>query len=295
LAALEQQDSGKQLAWEARHRTRAAIAGIAGGVCLLAYFLLEQVILRDVPKVSGLETLIRVTQPGNIATLPSLRTPYFTYLDSKSGMLLVRSLFGLVGFSGLAWATGFLGVATRARVPTFRRYMIYLPIIGGVVVGLGVLVSQIANQSLISDFLASPRRVEDVPMALTALGKFAGILTLLGTLLLAVGLVFVSLNAIRAGLLNKLLGYIGIIVGAGTILNFLVILAVIEVFWLIGISLVFLGVWPGEFPAWRTGKAEPWPAGPRAARAGGVRPAPAPAAPRAQGAPQARRKRKKRH
>jgi hypothetical protein len=296
VTAVER-DSGKQLAWEARHRTRAGIASIAGAVFLFAYFVLEQMVLRDLPTSSFLQSLLRAAEPGKVGTLPSLRTPSFQYLHDKQGVLLIRAFAGFFGYVGLAWGAGFLSVATHARLATFRRYWMYLPLVGGIVVAVGVLFSQFANASLVNDFLAGPRHVENLPTNLTAFGKFAGVLSSLGTLLLAAGLLFVSLHAMRAGLLTRLLGYVGIVVGVGTVVGIFPqaasLVAIIEVFWLACLGLIFLRLWPGgEFPAWRTGNAEPWPVSPRAARAGAVQPAPAPALPRE---PQVRRKRKKRH
>ena len=77
-------DPEKQLAWEKRHRSRAAIASILGAVGLLVFYVLQQVLQRDMPKVSGLETLVRAAQPGDVGALPSLQTAFFEYLDTKT-------------------------------------------------------------------------------------------------------------------------------------------------------------------------------------------------------------------
>jgi hypothetical protein len=283
------QDSERQLAWEARHRSRAGIVALVGAVGLLAYVVLEQIVIRDLPTTSGLETLSRVGHAGGVSSLPSLKIPYFEYLHDKQGLLLIRAIAGFIGFLGLAWATGFLAVATRARVPNFRRYMMYMPLVGGVVVGVGVLFAQFATAGLVNDFLAGRRTVQAATLKPDALSQFAGALTLLGSLVLAAGLVFVSLNAMRAGLLTRLYGYMGIVVGAGVILVFLP-LPIVQVFWLASLGVLLLGRWPsGDPPAWRTGEAVPWPVTPRAGRAGVGQPA------AAASAPQVRRKRKKRH
>jgi hypothetical protein len=283
------QDSDRQLAWEARNRTRAGIAALIGALALLAYVVLEQVVIRKLPATSGLETFTRVGSAGGVADLPSLKIPYFEYLHDKQGVLVIRAIAGLIGFLGLAWATGFLAVATRARVPAFRRYMMYMPLVGGVVVGVGVLFAQFATAGLVNDFLAGRRTVADATLKPDALSQFAGALTLLGSLVLAGGLVFVSLNAMRAGLLTRLYGYMGIVVGAGVILVFLP-LPIVQVFWLGSLGVLLLGRWPGgDPPAWSSGEAVPWPASPRSSRAGVPQPAAGPSA------PQVRRKRKKRH
>jgi len=117
----------------------------------------------------------------------------------------------------------------------------------------------------------------------------------LGTLALAVGLVLVTLNAMRVGLLTRMLGYIGIASGAMMVLF---PLPIVQIFWFGALGFVLLARWPGgDLPAWSTGEAVPWPTPerppPRQRRG---RPAPAGAsepAPSSGPAP-ARRKRKKR-
>ena len=55
----------------------------------------------------------------------------------------------------------------------------------------------------------------------------------------------------RAGLLTRLFGYIGILGGAMLVLF---PLPVVQIFWLGGLGMLFLGRWPGgELPAWKTG------------------------------------------
>ncbi len=285
------EDSDKVLAWEARHARRAGIAALVGTVGLFVYFVLEQIVARDIPAASGLDALLRAAQDGSVNMLPSLRIPYYEYIDGKSGLLLVRAIGGLVGFLGLAWAAGFLGVATRARLPQFRRWVLYVPLVGGVVFAVGILASQIATAAVINDFLAGPKTVADAVLEPSGLGLFAGLLSELGKLALAVGLVLVSLNAMRAGLLTRLLGYIGI--AAGAMLVF-VPLVIVQIFWLGAVGFILLGIWPGGVPAaWRTGKAEPWPVAQRPPRA--PRPEPEPAGPSLEKSTGERRKRKQRH
>ena len=97
--------------------SRAGIASILAAVGLLGFYVLQQVLQRDMPKVSGLETLVRAAQPGDVGALPSLQTAFFEYLDTKTVLVLLIGLGGFIGWIGVAWAVGFLGVATRARKP----------------------------------------------------------------------------------------------------------------------------------------------------------------------------------
>jgi hypothetical protein len=282
-------NSEQQLAWEARHRIRAGIAAVIGALGVLAYFALEQVVLRDIPLASGLDTFTRAVRPGPVGDLTTLQVPAWEYFHSKQTIQLIRGLCGLFGFIGLAWASGFLAVATRARNPKFRRWMIYLPIIGGVGYGVGALVSLIGRTQAINDLLAGPRTVEEATASATGLNLYGGVLQAFSGLVLAVGLILVSNHAMRVGLLTKLFGFLGIVSGAMLVLC---TLPVFNAFWLSGIAMLCFGRWPGgDLPAWKTGNAEPWPVPERAQRGRG-RVVTEPSAP---ATPGARRKRKKRH
>jgi hypothetical protein len=289
-------DPQKQLAWEARHRGRAAIAAFLGALGLIVFYVTQQILNRNAPTSSGLEALTRLDEPGSVGSQPSLQTPFFEYVDSHTALLLAIGLGGFIGYLGTAWAVGFLGVVTRAREPLLRRWALYLPIIGGVLVGIGVLASQVGSLILVNEFLDGPRTVQAARDADNSVLPVAKLLYSIGTLVLAVGMVLVALNALRSGVLTRMFGYLGIIAGG---LQLLVALPIVQIFWLAGLGVLFVGRWPGgELPAWRSGKAEPWPGGrtttppPKQQR----RPATAPAAPRDPGGGGAqRRKRKKRH
>ena len=83
------------------------------------------------------------------------------------------------------------------------------------------------------------------------------ILNLPGTLCLAFSLVLLSLNAMRAGLLTRFMGVLGMICGAALVL---LPQNPVVVFWLLALAVLFAHRWPqGMPPAWETGRAEPWP------------------------------------
>jgi hypothetical protein len=280
-------DSEKQLAWEARHRKRAGVAAFIGALGVLAYFVIEQIILRDVPSSSGLEALTRAAQPGRVDDLQSLQVPAWEYYQSKQGLEIVRGLCGLVGFVALAWASGFLAVATRARTTAYKKWLIYVPMVGGVAYGVGALLQQIGHIQAINGLLDGPRTVHEATATASGLNLFGGVLQAVSGLVLAIGLIFVSHHAMRVGLLTKLFGFLGIVSGAMLVIC---ALPLVNAFWLSGLGMLFLGRWPGgDLPAWRTGNAEPWPVPVRPERAQhGPRVATEPSAP-------ARRKRKKRN
>ena len=72
----------------------------------------------------------------------------------------------------------------------------------------------------------------------------------------------IALNAMRAGLLSRFMGVLGIGVGALIVLPLLPQgLPIVQMFWLGALGLLFLGRWSGgRGPAWETGTAVPWPA-----------------------------------
>jgi hypothetical protein len=281
-------DIEKQLGWEARQRPRAGIAAGLGAVGLVAFLLLQQAIGNGVPTASFLTSLQRAARPGQLDTLPSLQAPVFQFLHDHSGEVVASGLVGLLGYVGMAWAVGFLAVAARARRPELPRWSVIVTIVGGVLLALGICALQVAKVTKASTFLDSPRTVADAS-ATGGLFAFAQVMQIFGSLALAIALVLVSLNAMRTGLLTRLFGVLGIITGA-TLVIFP--LPIVQVFWLAGLALLCLGLWPGGMPpAWRSGMAEPWPsARPQPARQS----APAPAGePRPRAG--ARGKRKKRN
>jgi hypothetical protein len=286
VTAPAETDVSQQLAWEARQRPRAGIAGAVGAVALVLFLVLQQVVGNGAPTSSLIASLQRAVQPGSLDKLPSLQVPIFQYLHDHSAEVIASGVVGLLGYIGLGWCVGFLGVVTRARRPELPRWAVLVAIAGGVVLGLGVLILQVAEVTKSSDFLNGPRTVAEATNT-SGLFAFGKIMQLIGSLMVALGLVLVALNAMRAGLLTRLYGVLGIITGA----TFVIFpLPIVQIFWLAALALLCFGAWPGGLPpSWSTGKAEPWPSN---------RPQPAAPAPATAPAPgprsSARSKRKKR-
>lgn len=251
------QDPEQILAWEKRHRPRAAVAAFIAALAMLALNVLSPMLEADIPRPSGLEALQRGASTEPVAQMPSLQTPVFEYFHDEATLGLGVAISGLIGYIAIGWTAGFLGVATRARLPHIRRFVMYLPIVGGVLFGIAVMLSEFGRRQLVDDFLAGPRTVEAASALSSPLLDVARIMLPIGNLLLAVGTVIISLNAMRAGLLTRMLGYLGIAAGAFMVL---VSLPIVQIFWLASVGFILVGRWPGGVPpAWRTGNAEPWP------------------------------------
>ncbi len=79
-----------------------------------------------------------------------------------------------------------------------------------------------------------------------------------GSIALAFGVIMVSLNAMRAGLLSRFMGILGIFVGVVLVIPLGV--QILQLFWFAALGALFLNRWPGgRGPAWETGEAIPWP------------------------------------
>ena len=249
------------LAWEARQRSAAAIAAAAAALLTFVGTVWRALSLSDLPSNGVLESFGRAAQQGPIGELQSLRVDTFEFYDSQATAVLLASIVVAIGYVALGWALTYLAVATRARRPEFPKLLLYVPLIAGVLQALASVMSSVATNTAISDFLAGPRTV-DAAQDVTASGLsvFASLLGLPGALGLALSLVLISLNAMRAGLLTRFMGVLGMITGALQILPFGGPLPVVQSFWLLMLGMLFLGRWPnGRPPAWQTGNAEPWP------------------------------------
>ena len=84
-----------------------------------------------------------------------------------------------------------------------------------------------------------------------------------GALALALALVFICVFAMRAGILSRFMGILGIVVGSLYVLGSILPIGdpgYIQLFWLAALGALFLDRWPGgRGPAWEAGEAIPWP------------------------------------
>ncbi len=232
----------ERLEYEARVRTRQVVLAAAAGILVMVAVLVQL----GGPHVNVNEqTLGLVTEHKRFAR------------D------LAGSIVSALGSFALAWTLGYMWGCTRAREPKVRPGFVgILAVAGGIISGISVVAyvtvygiqanhfvshgSQTypeANALLTNPWLVIPQITND-----------------LGLLLIAVGLVLVSLNAMRVGLLTKFMGYLGIIAGALTIIP-LVPIPIVEAYWLVALAYLVSGRWPsGVPPAWTTGRVERWPA-----------------------------------
>jgi hypothetical protein len=253
--------SEDHLAWEAEYRTRAGAAAIVASLLALAGTIGSVVVKNGAPSPGWLESFSRATQPGPIANRPSLRLPLFQYIDDHALALVASSIATALGYLAAGLALIYLARATAARRPEYPRIARYLPHIGAALMALQTLLVGIGTVIAARDFIDGPRTVEAAANLNTTGILVAGQIALLvGLLAFGATYVFVGLNAMRAGLLTRFMGILGIIVGVFTVLQFGLPGLLLQVFWLAALGALILGHWPeGVPPAWRTGRAEAWP------------------------------------
>lgn len=227
---------------ELRLRPRVALLSAASGVLLFAGAAVASA--GPQPKVQELTVQLLVT-------------------NKRGSLEVLSALISGLGLLGLGAVLVFLFRAVKARRPEVASATWIVALSGAALSAIG----QIAYGAVITDkahqFATHGAQTYPEANALLSSGtvtvaQYGG---LLGSLLLAVGFVLISLNAMRVGLLTRFLGYLGIAAAAASLLFIGSPPALlIQVAWLLALAYLLSGRWPnGDPPAWRSGEAVPWP------------------------------------
>jgi hypothetical protein len=231
-----------QVSYEARLRPRVAAIAAAGGGLLFAAAAIQAA--GPQPKVS------------------ELTIELITY-SRRTALLITGAVLNGLGLLILAGTLVFLLSLTRARRPGTSQGTQISAIVGGALACVGGIAYGFEIASKAHDFATHGAQTYVQANSMVSGGALAALqyAGLLGSLLLAIAFVLVSLGAMRVGLLSRFLGYLGIVAAAASILLVQSVPAqVIQIFWLMAVAYLLAGRWPGgDPPAWRTGQAEPWP------------------------------------
>ncbi|MFL5819577.1 MAG: hypothetical protein ACJ76S_02700 [Solirubrobacteraceae bacterium] len=257
----------EQLEREAAGRP-LAVAATVGSVVLQLIALVVGGTLRRAPGDA----------PGAVLEVPR-------YLSAHATGYIASAALLAAGYALLAPTLDYLYLAAKARrpeVPGIARVTAYG---GPILFGIGLVALRVIQVVQADDYLAHHRGDYFAAAKIASPGVAAGVLPA-GAFALGFAFVIISLNAMRVGLLTRFMGVLGIIVG---------VLVAIQLggsspilwFWLGALAYLLAGRWPGGVPpAWRTGRAEPWPTAQelRARReregTGAAQPVPEPPAPR---------------
>jgi hypothetical protein len=300
----------EQLAWEAEQRPRAAAAAITAGVFTLAGNILLAVLFRNGPGeedgfISLSESLDARLQGGAPQEQSLLVRQADYYADNVVPFILATLLTALAAVLA-ALTLAYLYRATAARAPETGRLPIVMTVIGAVSFFVGHTVRDLAifigAAGFADDTDRSADATRDVLQSDAVL--VADLIRTIGLFALGVAFALIALNAMRAGLLTRFLGILGVIVGVLTVFAAVDQPQIVRTFWLIAVGLVIAGrTGRGLLPAWQTGRAEPWPSrqqlieqreAAQPGRAPAREPEPEPAGEGAVSAREAKRKRKRR-
>ncbi len=203
---------------------------------------------------------------------------------------IIGAVINAGGLLGLAAVLNFLWEATKARRPELSTAFRAIAILGSVLAAISAIAYEAVIAVVSNQFVTSGQQTYSQAHHLTSSALVLALPTIafFGDLLVAVAIVVISLNAMRVGLLPKVMGYVGIFVGILFLFPIGSPVPVIQAAWLCALAYLFLGRWPNAYPpAWELGEAVPWPSNQkireqqqasRPARGGRGKPVPKPAA-----------------
>lgn len=233
----------RQLDWEARTGRIAAAAALASLVLFLASGIYVPLALDERP--DGAHEVLRAA-------------------DREPTDFVVAGVLQGLAVALLSVVLWYLYRATRHRRPELPQVALVLLLLGPLLLAVVDVARQLQLLDVADDFLArdpggrgAEERAEDLIQdrgtTVAAVGFAAG-------LMVGLAMVLVNLNAMRAGLLSRILGILGIVIGALYVLPLTGGPQILQLFWLGALGMLFLGRWPGgRGPAWQTGQAIPWP------------------------------------
>ena len=249
------------LAWEAARRRTAGLSALGAALFTFAGSLITGLALSGLPDydertLSVLDTLDRAASGQEEAA--GRLAAQTAYLGDHATLPIVGSVLFGVGTLLLFPPMAYLFRATRARRPAFGQLALILLAAGTVAFGVGRTVAELARYIGAAGFDGGSNA--EAAEALTGSPlQAAGVVWQVGLFALGVAFVLICLNAMRAGLLTRFMGILGMIVGATFVLP-LDQQGIIRVFWIGALGALILGRWPSGVPrAWAEGVAVPWP------------------------------------
>jgi hypothetical protein len=229
-----------RLSYESRVRPRQAVLAVAAGVLLVGSAILQ---------LSGPHTNVSEVTLGLITE------------HKRYALDVVGAVLQALGWLAVASTLWFLFTSVRARDAKAPSFVGYLALVGAPLTAIGivgyiVLYGIKANQFISHGAQTYPQA--NHLLSASALAVFQ-VMDYAGELLIAVAFVITSMQAMRAGLLTRFMGYLGII--AGILVLFVITpVPVVQGYWLVALGVLLSGRWPtGTPPAWASGQVEKWP------------------------------------
>jgi hypothetical protein len=231
----------EELAYESRVKVRQAALAALAGVLIVGAAIIQ---------LSGTHTKVEEL------TLDLITEHKRFPLD------LVGAIINSFGLIALVVTLAYLFRISRARNREIAEYIRWLAIGGGALSAVSAVIYAVVIAGKADDFVnhgtqtyqqANHLTTGGVLVALPLIAQFA-------SLLLTAGFVWVSLNAMRVGLLTRFMGYLGIFAGVLVLFPIGSPVPVVQGFWLLALAYLISGRWPSGLPAaWTTGQIERWP------------------------------------
>jgi hypothetical protein len=209
-----------------------------------------------------------VIEQGGDVPAAGLDTERYRAIEAAGANLLVPVVLRGLAFLLLVVPLLYLFRATQARSERISGAMVGFAFIGPVLLAAQSVVATVAQRQVASDFVAHATPGGDVFSFLddliddsTGLEIAANLLfpAILGML---VAMIYVPLQAMRAGLLTRFFGTLGMALGAGLILIVPAVSLLAITMWFMWLGFLFVDRAPGPRPpAWEAGVAIPWPRG----------------------------------
>lgn len=185
---------------------------------------------------------------------------FLRYMAANKSEELIGTVLGAAAILLLIPVLLYLYRVTRYRRPAVLQAAAVLAVVGPIALAVVQILFHLERVDAADQFLASgpqtDKRGEDLLRdgAAGYLGVGWG-----ANIALGFALVVISLNAMRAGILSRFMGILGIILGALYVLP-LGPTPIIQFFWFTALGALFLDRWPGgRGPAWDALAEVPWP------------------------------------
>jgi hypothetical protein len=228
-----------QLEWEARAGRLAAIAAFASVAFVLASTIVQASVGARTTKTSE-----------------SLRVAH-----EHSAAITVYAICVALSFLALMPVLLYLYRAAKFRRPEVPSVTAICAILGPILIAVTTIGAIFATLHVANQFVNTGPQTEKHAKDLVrsgALPIFRAV-GIPGGLATAIALVLVGLHSMRAGLLSRFMGILGIIAGVLAVIP-LAPVPIVQMFWTAALGLLLLNRWPGgRGPAWEAGETVPWP------------------------------------
>jgi hypothetical protein len=233
-------DAAAQVSYESAVRFRYAVVAFVAALLIVG---------------SQLINLSGVHAPVSELTLDLIA------FNQRASLDIVGACMDTLGLVAIGVLLYWLHTIASARRPDFKAIVRYLATIGALLSAVMATASAVVVAGKAHDFVTSGNQGYPEADHLTS-GTIVVLLPLLlelGTLLLAIGVVWTALSAMRVGLTTRLVGYVGVVAGALFLFPIGGLVPIVQGFWLGALAVTLSRRWPsGDPPAWDAGVAVPW-------------------------------------